>query len=629
MHTQLILPIINQPRLIKRLLALGSDVVLCVLTIWVLYSLRLEEVVSLDKLPRSPIIVALGIGLPLFMLSGFYQVVVRYSGWFVLKTLFWAGVGYGLIYALTFTAIGFHGVPRSIGITQPLLWLFSMAAIRVLVSRVVLDALPKKPGNMSTGNVLIYGAGSAGRQLALGLQQMNEIHVVGFLDDDVTLQKSIINNLCVYPPALLDEIASDHDVDTVLLALPSVGRARRQQIVALLLKHKLNVRTLPGLADLAYGKVTFSDLKELDITDLLGRDPVEPDQALLHKNILNKVVLVTGAGGSIGAELSRQILALKPARLILVEHSEFTLYSIHAELEAHLPDDQQDLVVPLLGSVCDEARMEQVFTVWQPDTVYHAAAYKHVPLVEANATEGIRNNVIGTYTVARAAANAGVADFVMISTDKAVRPTNVMGASKRLAEMVIQSLAAKSKTTCFSMVRFGNVLGSSGSVIPRFRQQIMNGGPVTLTHKDIIRYFMTIPEAVQLVIQAGAMAQGGEVFVLDMGEPIRIHDLAVRMIQLSGLSLKDENNPAGDIEILVTGLRPGEKLFEELLISDTEEVSRHPRIRLAREPYIDDIELTREFDALLDDCGRNNDSSAVNTLQILIKAEPLVEQAAA
>ena len=597
------------------------DAFLGVFTVWLLYCLRFEDLKSLSHLPAAPFLVALGVGFPLLMLGGFYRVIIRYSGWTVLKTLSWIGLGYGLIYAMVFTAIGIHGVPRSMGIVQPVLWVLLMAGWRAAISRLFFDAQNGKYAKAISQRVLIYGAGSAGRQLALGLQQGYEMQVVGFIDDDPTLQKNLINNLPVYSPDALADIIPARHINTVLLALPSVSRARRHEIVESLLKFNLNVRTLPGLADLAFGKVTVSDLQELDITDLLGRDPVEPDQALLHKNILGKVVLVTGAGGSIGSELCRQILALKPARLILVDHSEFALYTIHADLEAHLPEAQRDLVVPVMGSVCDKARMEQVFSVWQPDTVYHAAAYKHVPLVEANVTEGIRNNVFGTLTVAAVAANADVADFVMISTDKAVRPTNVMGASKRLAEMIIQSLASKSPKTCFSMVRFGNVLGSSGSVIPRFRQQIINGGPITLTHKDIIRYFMTIPEAVQLVVQAGAMAKGGEVFVLDMGEPVRIYDLAERMVQLSGLSLKNEQNPNGDIEIKITGLRPGEKLFEELLIEEGSKPSAHPRIQVANEPYITGIETDPEFEALKGFCNKNDAAHSQALLNTLIQQQ--------
>jgi FlaA1/EpsC-like NDP-sugar epimerase len=371
--------------------------------------------------------------------------------------------------------------------------------------------------------------------------------------------------------------------------MPSIGRKRRNEILSDMRSAHVSVRTLPSVTDLAQGKVSISDLRELDIDDLLGRESVVPNHILLSKNIVNKVVLVTGAGGSIGSELCRQILSVGPESLLLIEQTEFALYAIHQELEEKLADSRTKLV-PLLASVQDDQRMHEIMSTWKPDTVYHAAAYKHVPLVEHNPAEGIKNNVLGTLKAAKAAAENGVADFVLVSTDKAVRPTNIMGASKRLAEMVLQALAANQSlskgSTKFTMVRFGNVLGSSGSVVPKFRQQIRDGGPITLTHPEITRYFMTVPEAAQLVIQAGAMAKGGDVFVLDMGESVKIIDLARRMIELSGLTLKDDQNPDGDIGIEVTGLRPGEKLYEELLIGDNPKPTSHPRIMKANEDFI-------------------------------------------
>jgi FlaA1/EpsC-like NDP-sugar epimerase len=380
-------------------------------------------------------------------------------------------------------------------------------------------------------------------------------------------------------------LESTLNISDVLLAMPSLNRKRRNEILAEIRRAHVSVRTLPSMSDLAQGKVSISDLRELDIDDLLGRDPVSPNHILLGKSILDKVVLVTGAGGSIGSELCRQILIIGPQKLLLIEQSEFALYAIHQELEERLTERNVHLV-PLLASVQDEERMHEIMSTWRPDTVYHAAAYKHVPLVEHNPAEGIKNNVLGTLKAAQAAARNGVADFVLISTDKAVRPTNIMGASKRMAEMVLQALAAASSGTKFAMVRFGNVLGSSGSVVPRFRQQIRDGGPITLTHPEITRYFMTIPEAAQLVIQAGAMAKGGDVFVLDMGQPVKIQDLARRMVELSGLEVRDEENPDGDIAIEVTGLRPGEKLYEELLIGDNPKATSHPRIMKAHEDFL-------------------------------------------
>jgi FlaA1/EpsC-like NDP-sugar epimerase len=383
----------------------------------------------------------------------------------------------------------------------------------------------------------------------------------------------------------------------VLLAMPRLSRTRRNEILSQVRSARVAVRTLPSMNDLAQGKVSISDLRELDIDDLLGREPVVPNHILLAKNIVGKVVLVTGAGGSIGSELCRQILAVAPDKLLLIEQSEFALYAIHQELEEKLAG-RKTVLVPLLASVQDDDRMREIMFTWHPDTVYHAAAYKHVPLVEHNPAAGIKNNALGTLCTAQAAAESGVADFVLISTDKAVRPTNVMGASKRLAEMTLQALAATSTGTKFSMVRFGNVLGSSGSVVPKFRQQIRDGGPVTVTHPEVTRYFMTIPEAAQLVLQAGAMAKGGDVFVLDMGLPVKIMDLARRMVELSGLAVKDEQNPDGDIEIEVTGLRPGEKLYEELLIGDNPKPTMHPRIMKAHEEFIPWADFEAKLSAL-------------------------------
>jgi FlaA1/EpsC-like NDP-sugar epimerase len=454
--------------------------------------------------------------------------------------------------------------------------------------------------------------------------------------DDDRLHGHVLNGLPIHNPADLAEILSVSPITDVLLALPSVSRQRRNNILRSLSVHKVAVRTVPGLSDIATGKVGLSDVRELDIDDLLGREPVKPNGLLLNLNTHHKTVLVTGAGGSIGSELCRQILKTAPKQLLLVEMSEFALYQIHQELQALLVGErthplataeeaQGEVVstldvsgadapgieiVPLLASVCDEVRMHEIMDTWKPHTVYHAAAYKHVPLVEHNPAEGVRNNVSGTRTCAEAAVRNGVRNFVLISTDKAVRPTNIMGATKRLAEMVLQALAEASAAlaaqggkvpsakTTFSMVRFGNVLGSSGSVVPLFREQIKNGGPITLTHADITRYFMTIPEAAQLVIQAGAMGQGGDVFVLDMGQPVKIIDLARRMVELSGLTVRDETRPDGDIEIAVTGLRPGEKLYEELLIGDNPKPTQHARIMKAHEPFLPWVQLEQQLNAL-------------------------------
>ncbi|NOR71358.1 MAG: NAD-dependent epimerase/dehydratase family protein, partial [Methylomarinum sp.] len=427
-------------------------------------------------------------------------------------------------------------------------------------------------------------------QLASALECGREFKPVAFIDDDKLLHKQKVNGLRIYSITSLSYLIERHGVTDILLAIPSVTRARRGEIIRLLEPYPVHVRSMPGMSDIAQGKVTFDEIQEVDIADLLGRDAVEPDQALFHANIAGKVVMVTGAGGSIGSELCRQIILLQPAKVVLFELNEFALYSIDKELNqavSVLGNADQFEVVAILGSVADEVRVNKVCKAFNVQTIYHAAAYKHVPMVEHNPAEAIKNNVFGTLAIAQAAIAANVETFVLISTDKAVRPTNTMGATKRFAELVLQGLSLNSgHNTRFTMVRFGNVLGSSGSVIPLFREQIARGGPVTVTDARIIRYFMTIPEAAQLVIQAGAMGQGGDVFVLDMGEPIRIVDLAKRMIHLSGLEIKDENHPDGEIEINFTGLRPGEKLYEELLIGDNISETVHCRIMRAEEEVI-------------------------------------------
>lgn len=579
------LPVLSMPRAAKRLIVLTVDASLCVLTVWLAFYLRLGEFVALSGPALWAALASAAIALPIFIVFGLYRAIFRYAGWPALMTVSKAIAIYALIFSAIFTAMGVPGVPRTVGLIQPMLLLLTVGASRALArfwlgglyqSQLKLAALPK---------VLIYGAGSSGRQLAAAMANSLEMRVVGFLDDDERLHGHVLNGLRIYRPDDLAALVESLSISDVLLALPSGNRQRRNEILASMRAAKVSVRTLPSVTELAQGKVSTSDLRPLDIDDLLGRDPVAPNHILLGRNVSGKVVLVTGAGGSIGAELCRQVLKLQPSVLLLIEQSEFALYSIHRELEGKLGESSTKLL-PLLASVRDQERMREIMSAWRPETVYHAAAYKHVPLVEHNPGEGLRNNVFGTLAAAQAAAASGVADFVLISTDKAVRPTNVMGASKRLAEMVLQALAANGATTRFSIVRFGNVLGSSGSVVPLFRQQIRDGGPITLTHPEITRYFMTIPEAAQLVIQAGAMGRGGDVFVLDMGEPVRIIDLARRMIELAGLSVRDDDHPDGDIAIEVTGLRPGEKLYEELLIGDDPQATSHPRIMKAREEYL-------------------------------------------
>lgn len=600
-------PVLGIPRAAKRVVVISVDISLCVLTVWLAYYLRLGELIGFVKHAQWGLgaswaaVTSVMLAIPMFIVSGLYRAIFRYSGWPALLAVARAVGVYGLLYASIFTAIGVAGVPRTVGIIQPILLLLFVGASRAL-ARVWLGGQYQSILKWAARpKVLIYGAGNTGRQLAAAMANSNEMQVTGFLDDDDRLCGHVLNGLTIYHPADLDNLVATLNISNVLLAMPSLSRPRRNEILSKIRSAQVAVRTLPSVTDLAQGKVSVSDLRDLDIDDLLGREPVAPNHILLAKNIAGKVVLVTGAGGSIGSELCRQILAVAPAKLLLIEQSEFALYAIHQNLEERLAGcvvGGKVVLVPLLASIQDDDRMREIMLTWQPNTVYHAAAYKHVPLVEHNPAAGIKNNVLGTLCTAQAAAENGVHDFVLISTDKAVRPTNVMGASKRLAEMALQALAANYKGTKFSMVRFGNVLGSSGSVVPRFRQQIRDGGPITLTHPEVTRYFMTIPEAAQLVIQAGAMAKGGDVFVLDMGQPVKIIDLARRMVELSGLTVKDEQHPEGHIEIAVTGLRPGEKLYEELLIGDSPKPTVHPRIMKAHEEFVPWAEFGPKLAAL-------------------------------
>jgi FlaA1/EpsC-like NDP-sugar epimerase len=590
--SRLSMPVLALPRLVKRFIVLGVDLSLCVLTVWLAFYLRLGEFVSIagsSEWAQGVMwasLASVSMALPIFVISGLYRAIFRYSGSLALRTVGQAVGIYAVLYAFVLSVAAVPGIPRTVGLIQPILLLCFVGASRLFARKWLGMQYHEILKRGVRPKVLIYGAGTAGRQLALAMTSSHEMQVVGFLDDDDRLHGRVLNGQPVYNPANLTDLVGRLKVSDVLLAIPSINRRRRNEILEQIRSVHVSVRTLPSVIDLAHGKVSISDLRALDIDDLLGREPVIPDPSLLAQNIRNKVVAVTGAGGSIGSELCRQILSIKPSKLMLIEQSEFALYAIHHELLEILQENQDAILLPLLGSVQDEARMREIMRTWCPDTVYHAAAYKHVPLVEHNPAEGIKNNVMGTVHAAQAAVENGVSDFVLISTDKAVRPTNIMGASKRMAEMVLQALAATNPTTKFSMVRFGNVLGSSGSVVPRFRQQIRDGGPITLTHTEITRYFMTISEASQLVIQAGAMANGGDVFVLDMGEPVKIIDLAYRMVELSGLTVKDQQNLDGDIAIEITGLRPGEKLYEELLIGDNPMTTQHVRIMKAHEEFL-------------------------------------------
>jgi FlaA1/EpsC-like NDP-sugar epimerase len=614
--------LLNLPRPVKRAMVMFLDFLICGFSVWLAFGLRLDGWGYFQGEQLLVFIAAIGFSFPLFIYFGLYRAIFRYVGSAALASMVRAFIIYTGLFFCLFVLIGVDNVPRSIGVIQPILLFIGIGTSRYFV-RYWLGSINnvQKSFHRAQPVALIYGAGSAGRQLASGITSNKEILVKGFIDDDLHLQGSTVNGISVYPNTDVQDLIHRLDITDVLLAIPSVSQDRRSKIIASLNGCGVRVRTLPGLIDLASGRVRISDLHDLDMNDLLGRAVVPPDVGLLEKNIRDQVVLVTGAGGSIGSELCRQIIKFSPKSLVLLDSSEHSLYLIYEELKKtvaglngnHLANGGNDQallphpVLPIklvacLASVRDSDLLRKIFRAHQPATVFHAAAYKHVPLVEQNPAEGIRNNVFGTFTCAQMSLECGVSNFILVSTDKAVRPTNVMGASKRIAELVLQAMAEVSAkgdhSTNFSMVRFGNVLGSSGSVAPLFSAQIAAGGPITLTHSEVTRYFMTIPEAAQLVIQASAMAVGGDVFVLDMGEPVRIHDLAVKMVYLSGLLVKDEAHPHGDIEIEVTGLRPGEKLYEELLIGDNPQPTAHPKIMKAHEEFLSWSDLQQELEKL-------------------------------
>ncbi|WP_280524501.1 polysaccharide biosynthesis protein [Yersinia rochesterensis] len=561
---------------------LWLDTILIVLAYWGAFWVRLDVDSPFTSIEQW---VALAVIIPptllVYIRLGLYRTVLRYVSAKIVTTVM---IGVVLSSGLLVLGSYFLGIylPRTVAV---MFFVFSLVFIcgSRLFFRMLLNY-----GVRGKTPVVIYGAGASGRQLLPALMQASEYFPIAFIDDNPKLNKAVIHGVTVYPSEKLEYLIERYGIKKVLLAMPSVSQSQRRAVVAKLENLSCEVLSIPGMSDLVEGRAQISSLKKVSIEELLGRDPVEPDKKLLAKNITGKVVMVTGAGGSIGSELCRQIIVEKPKLLILFDISEFSLYSIENEIAAICKNNKIDTeFVALLGSVQSETRLVQIMSSFQVNTVYHAAAYKHVPLVENNVIEGVKNNIFGTLYCAKAAIKSGVEKFVLISTDKAVRPTNTMGATKRMAELVLQALSKEQNNTKFCMVRFGNVLGSSGSVVPLFKKQIAEGGPVTLTHKDIIRYFMTIPEAAQLVIQASAMGQGGDVFVLDMGDPVKIIDLAKRMINLSGLSIKSEENPDGDIAIEILGLRPGEKLYEELLIGESVQNTHHPRIMTATEVMLE------------------------------------------
>ncbi|GAC1369653.1 MAG: nucleoside-diphosphate sugar epimerase/dehydratase [Aquirhabdus sp.] len=610
--------LLNSPRHHKQILALFVDMfclplVFC-LSVW----LRYDSMTLSSALPPYYwlIFAAPIVALPIFIKLGLYRAVIRFIDDKIVYIVIF-GVTLSVLMLLAAAAFTNHMTGLSRGVFG-IYWI--SAILYVLSSRFIARSyFTHASGSMGGKRVAIYGAGRAGTQLASALSHTLEYKNVAFIDDKKELQGVTIAGIKVFSSDDLEKLIIDKSIEIIMLAMPSQSKARQKEILDFLVPLKVKVKITPPIKDMvnAHGDLRVEDVREIEIEDLLGREPVDPDSSLISKCIVNKSVLVTGAGGSIGSELCRQILRQNPKNLILLERTEFALYAIEQELQKILKSLPHPVkIIPFLGSVLDEEKCFRILQAYKVETIYHAAAYKHVPLVEHNPIEGIQNNILGTLTIAKAALKAQVNDFVLISTDKAVRPTNVMGATKRFSELILQALSnmqQSTQTTKFCMVRFGNVLGSSGSVVPLFRKQILEGGPITITHPEITRYFMTIPEAAQLVLQAGAMSLGGDVFVLDMGEPVKIVDLAKRMVNLSGLELKTVDTPHGTIAIHHVGLRPGEKLYEELLIGDNVCGTLHPLIMRAQETYIEWDKLQVFLSQLMTAC-QNFDHEEVRNI---------------
>ncbi|MEK6627606.1 MAG: nucleoside-diphosphate sugar epimerase/dehydratase [Bdellovibrionota bacterium] len=602
----------KMPRRYKILIMLISDVVLLPLALWSAIALRYGTFQPIVSGYWWLFLVIPFVTVPIFLKLGLYRAVIRYVDEQIIKTVLYGVTLSSLIIIAIVAMTQIQGLPRSSLIIYWVIASSYIASSRYL-ARGILRTLERKERRKQ--KVAIYGAGRAGLQTALALLSGPEYKPVLFFDDQSELHGSTIAGIRVYDPKNAENIMDRHSCNQLLLALPSVTRAKRKEIIQRFERKNIQLKTIPGMGELVTGRVKVEDIREVGIEDLLGRDPVPPFEDLISKCIYNKVVMVTGAGGSIGSELCRQILKHNPKKIILFERTEFSLYKLEQEL---LQVYNREKITPILGDVLNQQQLENIISNHGVETIYHAAAYKHVPLVEGNVISGVINNVFGTLSVAKAAMSLKVQTFVLISSDKAVRPTNVMGATKRLAELVLQALADTKPFTRFCMVRFGNVLGSSGSVVPLFKEQIKNGGPVTVTHPEVTRYFMTIPEASQLVLQAGAMGDGGEVFVLDMGEAIKIVDLARNMIELSGFEVKDKDSDQGDIAINFVGLRPGEKLYEELLIGSKVGKTAHPRIMNADEEFIELKKLMGFMEKLKFNCDNYLDSAAVENLKEII-----------
>jgi len=608
--------ILSLHRYSKRTIAIITDIGLCTLCTWLAFTLRLEEFILFKNFNFYPAFVSIIIAIPVFWLFGLYRTIFRYTGLSIILNILASTFVYGLFYFLIVGFYGIQGVPRSIGVIQPMLLFFGIIGSRLAIKNILTGNYSFKK-SFNKKNVLVYGAGESGRQLVTALENSLEFKVVAFLDDNEQLHRQFILGKTVYSTIKLENLVKTKDISLVFLALPTISRSKRNQIIENLNQYKLTVKTLPSISEIVDGRITISDIKDLNVDDLLNRDEVQPDIKLLNKNINSKTVLVTGAGGSIGSELCRQVIKLKPKNLLLLELNEFALYKIYEELQSYNKDLK---IISILVDAKEQTKLETIFETFKVDTVYHAAAYKHVPLVEENICEGVRNNVFSTLAVAKAAVKKKVSNLVLISSDKAVRPTNIMGASKRLSELCMQGIYNHTKdiSTNFSIVRFGNVLESSGSVIPKFKKQIKEGGPITLTHEDVTRYFMTVTEAAQLVIQAGAMGKHSEVFVLDMGKSVKIRDLVDKMIKLSGFRIKDDKNLNGDIEVKITGLRPGEKLYEELLIGNNPQKTHHERIQKAQDPFIPFDQLKLDLDDLSTLLNNNKVVEVKKTLERLL-----------
>ena len=592
------------PRPLKRALVVSGDAALCVIATWVAFSLRLGEWRLLDHWAVLRFTLSmLMVWFPIAWYHGVYRAIFRYTGRGAIVSLALAAGTAAIPLVLVYSVFApYQGVPRTVALLAPMIFFLMMAAARILGRYVLIDLFHSRPvEGHADKRTLIYGAGSLGQRLATSLAAERGMRMVGYIDDDVGKRRQRLDGVPVWHSGEIAEAIARTGATDVLLAMSDASRRRKQEIVENLKHYLVEVRILPPMRELIAGRVTVQDLRPIEIEDLLGRDAVEPDRALLARVVSGQVILVTGAGGSIGSEICRQIFELRPTRIVLADVNEFALYTIHQELEnglAALPPEHRPALDARLVNVADAEATRRLFAQSKPDTVFHAAAYKHVPLIEENVVTGVANNIRATWNCACEAQRTGVAHFILISTDKAVRPPNVMGASKRICELILQGLDDEGAKTVFAMVRFGNVLGSSGSVVPLFKRQITAGGPVTVTHRDVTRYFMTIPEAAQLVIQAAGMAEGGDVFVLDMGEPVRIADLAHSMIELAGLTVREPGSEVGDIEIVECGLRRGEKMHEELLIGDSPLPTSHPRIMRARDGFVPMRELAEALQAI-------------------------------